>query len=299
MNTTQIECFIETARCLNFSKAAANLYISQPSLSRNISLLERELQVQLFTRSSFQGTQLTPAGNCLLDAFLETKEIMTDALHRAWNLSKHKLFALTLGLLDGQMMDEQLCHLLTDFRKTNTDIHLDIVKESFHPLIQQLKNDDLDVILTLSYEVENEPDLCVYPFYTLPTLLVVPKDSVPDSNPNTVYSLMDFSGLPFICTCKNDSPILIDMLYRACQTAGFVPKIDFVDTLHEEALALEMGIGIAGLNPHHSIFHSPNVAFVKVREFVPQSFSLAWKKDSPNPAVKMFEDFGKTQKFFQ
>lgn len=291
MNTIQIDCFLETAKCLNFSKAAANLYISQPTLSRNISLLEKELEVRLFVRNSFQGTQLTQAGICLLDAFLKTREIMEDAIGHARNISRQKILCLTFGLLEGQMMDEHLCKMLNEFKVNNEDVHLDVVKESFHPLLHRLQNDELDIILTLNYDIEGISGLKVCPFYTLPTWLVIPKDSVKSEDKDREYSLADFSHLPFICTSENDSPVLIDMLHRACREAGFVPKIVFVDTLHEETLQLEMGSGIAGLNPYHSIFYSPNVSFVKVKEFVPQGFSLAWKKDTENPAVKIFDDF--------
>ncbi|NLV50976.1 MAG: LysR family transcriptional regulator, partial [Clostridiales bacterium] len=37
MNTTQILCFLAAARCQSFTKAANELYISQPAFSRNIA----------------------------------------------------------------------------------------------------------------------------------------------------------------------------------------------------------------------------------------------------------------------
>lgn len=48
MTFTQLRCFIEVARQLNFARAAETLYISQPAVSRQIHALENELGVRLF-----------------------------------------------------------------------------------------------------------------------------------------------------------------------------------------------------------------------------------------------------------
>ena len=47
----QIEYFLALARYLNFTEAAKNLYISQPSLSKQIASLERSIGVELFYRN--------------------------------------------------------------------------------------------------------------------------------------------------------------------------------------------------------------------------------------------------------
>ena len=64
MNTTQVKCFLALAETLNFTKAAARLYMSQPGLSRQISSLEQELNTQLFIRGQ-KGVSMTPAGALL------------------------------------------------------------------------------------------------------------------------------------------------------------------------------------------------------------------------------------------
>ena len=43
IDSIQIECFLTAAKYMNFSKAAAELYITQPVLSRRISKLESEI----------------------------------------------------------------------------------------------------------------------------------------------------------------------------------------------------------------------------------------------------------------
>ena len=61
MNTTQLECFVEVANYLNFSKAAQQLRLSQPAVSHQINTLEDELGVKLFHRTS-KSVRLTQEG---------------------------------------------------------------------------------------------------------------------------------------------------------------------------------------------------------------------------------------------
>lgn len=67
MHTNHLAYFVEVARQGSISKAAKNLFISQPSLSAAIAKLEEELGVKLFYRSQ-QGARLTEQGQQILEA---------------------------------------------------------------------------------------------------------------------------------------------------------------------------------------------------------------------------------------
>ena len=67
MHTNHLAYFVEVARQGSISKAAKNLFISQPSLSASIAKLEEELGVKLFYRSQ-QGARLTEQGQQILEA---------------------------------------------------------------------------------------------------------------------------------------------------------------------------------------------------------------------------------------
>ena len=74
---SQYRIFYEVARCGNISRAAKELYISQPAISKAIGKLEESLGLSQFTRSS-RGVQLTEEGEIL---FEHTREAF-DALER-------------------------------------------------------------------------------------------------------------------------------------------------------------------------------------------------------------------------
>ena len=62
MNIDNIRCFISLAECLNFTRAAEKEHITQTSMSRKISALEKELDVILLYRDTRQ-VELTMAGS--------------------------------------------------------------------------------------------------------------------------------------------------------------------------------------------------------------------------------------------
>ena len=65
MDINQLNCFISVAQTLNFSEAARRNYVSQSTVSRYISDLEKEFGVKLFTRSH-RDVIITSEGKILL-----------------------------------------------------------------------------------------------------------------------------------------------------------------------------------------------------------------------------------------
>lgn len=67
MTTKQIEIFLEVSRQLNFTTAGEKLYMSQPTVSRQMQLLEHELGFPLFIRGN-NFVRLTSEGLIMLSA---------------------------------------------------------------------------------------------------------------------------------------------------------------------------------------------------------------------------------------
>ena len=66
MRLSQLEYFIKVAQCGSITKAAQELFLSQPSLTKAIASLETEYQIKLFDRTP-KWIQLTPQWRIFLE----------------------------------------------------------------------------------------------------------------------------------------------------------------------------------------------------------------------------------------
>lgn len=87
MELRQLKYFMELANTLNFSRAAERLYISQPTLSQQIALLEEELGVKLFERTR-RKVELTRAGQVYVDYCARTFALLDEASDKIRQLSR-------------------------------------------------------------------------------------------------------------------------------------------------------------------------------------------------------------------
>ncbi len=86
MTTKQIDYCIELAHTLNFSRAADNLFVSQPTFSYQIRLLEEEIGFPVFERSG-RGASLTPAGAQFVSFLAGMREDLKRAVEQGQNFS--------------------------------------------------------------------------------------------------------------------------------------------------------------------------------------------------------------------
>ena len=86
MTTKQIDYCIELAHTLNFSRAADNMFVSQPTFSYQIKLLEDEIGFAVFERSG-KGAALTPAGAQFVSFLTGMRQDLKRAIEQGQNFS--------------------------------------------------------------------------------------------------------------------------------------------------------------------------------------------------------------------
>lgn len=101
MDIRQLQYFMEVAKYSNFSKAANELHVTQPTLSQQISKMEKELKINLFVRST-RNVELTEAGKILmahtkviLDEWQELNETLGKFVLDKSNTLKVALFPMS------------------------------------------------------------------------------------------------------------------------------------------------------------------------------------------------------------
>ena len=98
MTTKQIDYCIELARTLNFSRAAENQFVSQPTFSYQIRLLEEEIGFVIFERSG-KGAALTPAGSQFIGFLSNMREDLKRAIEQGQNFSAKYRDSISINLM--------------------------------------------------------------------------------------------------------------------------------------------------------------------------------------------------------
>ena len=98
MTSKQVDYCIELAHTLNFSRAAENLFVSQPTFSYQIRLLEEEVGFAIFERSG-RGASLTPAGADFVASLANLREELKRAVERGQNFAARYRDSISISLM--------------------------------------------------------------------------------------------------------------------------------------------------------------------------------------------------------
>lgn len=142
-NLNYYKIFYEVAKTGNISKAAENLYISQPAVSKSITKLETSLNHTLFTRSK-KGVRLTEEGETLyrhLSAAFESIETAENTLKRIGQLG---MGHLRIGV-STSLCKYILLPYLQDFIRDNPHVKVSIECNPTYETIQLLKQGKIDI----------------------------------------------------------------------------------------------------------------------------------------------------------
>ena len=146
MELTQLRYVLQLASTSNFSKAADRLYITQPALSQQINVLEEELGLKLFRRTTRKVT-LTEAGE---EFVLGAQEVLdrVEKLQRTMALRRREVGGtLSVGLLS-TLSHLNITEYISSFRKVYPNIHIDLQVAWSSELINRVLDRELDAAIT-------------------------------------------------------------------------------------------------------------------------------------------------------
>ena len=98
MNTKQMDYCIELARTQSFSRGSENMFVSQPTFSYQIKLLEEEIGFTIFERNG-KGATLTPAGEQFVSFLTSMREDLKRAIEQGQNFSAKYKDNITIPLI--------------------------------------------------------------------------------------------------------------------------------------------------------------------------------------------------------
>lgn len=239
MELRQLQYAIQIAIERNFSRAAEKLHIAQPSLSQQLSKLEKEIGVLLFQRST-NSVELTHAGSLFVEKSQKILDMVEQLKKEMEDISQMKKGRLVVGSMPitGSTI---LPFVVPVFKAAYPDIEISLVEETSVNLETLTMNGQTDISLlslplreeSLIYEtlLEEEIVLAVPPRHPL-TQAIEP------------ISISQLEKEAFIALKKGQGfrKLTLDL----CQNAGIVPNIVFESSNMETVQSLvAAGMGIA------------------------------------------------------
>ena len=180
MTTKQIDYCIELAHTLNFSRAADNMFVSQPTFSYQIKLLEDEIGFAIFDRSG-KGASLTPAGAQFVGFLVGMREELKRAIEQGQNFSAKFKDSISIT-----MMVRQAVYFLPEamrrFAESNPEVQITPVFQYENSVELFLKN-EADILFALKEQTRQIPGILVHDLFESHIYLIAQReDPLADKN---------------------------------------------------------------------------------------------------------------------
>jgi DNA-binding transcriptional LysR family regulator len=148
MEMHQVRYFLAVARTLNFTRAAEECHVAQPSLTRAIKLLEGELGGDLFRRER-PRTMLTPLGERMFPLLKQCYDSAQSARALAAMINDGEVGALKLAVSSSIELGLILSHV-NELRKSFSEIELKILRGTGPQVVEYLKDGDAELAVGTS-----------------------------------------------------------------------------------------------------------------------------------------------------
>ncbi len=241
----------------SFTKAAKNLFISQPALSATVRKLEEEMRVQLFDRST-SPLALTPEGEAYIRAIEEIFNIKKDYENYIIDVSKLNVGSISVSGANF-ISSYVLPKIIVPFSEKYPMINIDLLESNSKTLIEELVDEKIELLI----DYTNDQKLIeAHPLFDETILLCVPASSginqkfhgmalgcedirtgkYLDKNLKGI-DLQDFKDEKFLMMKSGNS--MNKHGFKICQEAGFTPDVAiYFDQLMTAYNMTASGLGI-------------------------------------------------------
>jgi DNA-binding transcriptional LysR family regulator len=283
----QLESFVAVAEELHFGAAAERLNMTQPPLSRQIQLLEKELHAQLFDRTS-RRVELTAAGRTLLPSARQILDLSIKTQLDVQRVATGDAGAVTIGYtaIAGQSALPRLLR-----RSANEQPGVSLL------LRELVSTDQMDglvkgtVDIGLLRPIVARPGIKYRPVMQDRLVIALPAES-PLLAETESLPLRALSGQPLMMYSTSEARYFHDLVLRLFASAGAEPRITQYASQVPALLAfVEAGLGVTLVPASTRAFSPPGVRFREIegsqgtQALNRVDLEVAWNENNTNPAV--------------
>jgi DNA-binding transcriptional LysR family regulator len=294
MDLRRLRYFIAVAEEGHITRAADRLDMQQPPLSRQISLMEHELNVQLFRRLP-RGVELTSAGQAL---FREAK-VMLAQLDRAIvttrRAARGEQGVLCVGIAPTAPFNPLVPKAIRSFGEKFPLVSLVLEEGLSNEVVARFNNDQMDVAFVRARQIHAD-GVVVSPLQEEPMVAALPwRHPMAKIGRSIAVPLKSLANDPFILIGPPGTG-LHDETVAACRAAGFVPRLGQPAPRITSTLGLvAAGLGIALVPSTMQSVRMDGVVYRKLQGAAPKAFlGLAWRKADSSPVLRQFLNLVRT-----
>jgi len=284
MDIRQLRYFVAVAEKLSFRRAAEQLHVAQPALSRQIQQLEDRLKVRLFDRDK-RSVQLTAAGAAVLGHARVVLAAVQELPVIAQRAAAGESGQIRVGFIS-LVAYEFLPALVREFRQALP--HVDVQMQEF-PVMQQfepLQHDQFDVAILRM--LRPDPAIATYVIERAPFVVALPKGHALCRH--LLLSVADLVHEDFISLPHTEGASFQGVILDLCRAAGFRPSV--VREVGDSQAMMGMvgaGMGVAIVPETVRHLQTAGVEYRHLRDLTERAeIVLAWRKGQRNPLVDAF-----------
>jgi len=281
MELRHLKSFQAVADHLNFHRAAAEVNVSQPALSRHIAQLEAELGRALFLRDR-KKVELTAAGRHLYRRVGTVLDGVEELVRETREVGEGKRGALAVGYTEAAM-SSFLPALLKSLRDALPEVSLQLRQEHSEQLVREVGMGRVDLAFTSL--PTHDPGLRGTLVFKEEIGIVLPDNHRLAKQKQ--LALKDLRQERFILFPYKANPSLYMELLGSCRTAGFAPReIEEADTRILAVNMVAAGLGVSFLGEHLAHYCGVGTVFRPLKQPRPMMrFYLVEPKDRTHPVL--------------
>ena len=172
MEYQRIKYFLKAAKTQNFSKAAKEMYISPQALTKQISLLEEELGVKLFERST-RNVHLTELGVLAENKLGQIDKELKLAVSEIRKAGEVLTGKVRVGIFSALPKEEFITPILTLILANVPNSHIELKMMELFDIQKDMMEGKLDLAFTNAHEEEDWGSCHKLVFHTVPAQIVV------------------------------------------------------------------------------------------------------------------------------
>ncbi len=217
----QFQYFIKIVEEGSFTAASEKLFIAQSALSRQMKLLEEEIDFQLFDRTD-KKVKLTEAGGIFYKKIKDNMHYLNEIIGVSKNIAEGKNRQIKIAHSSSIVMDDRKIQILKEISLTQ-QINFEINTLSSEHQVLALLNGEIDIGLIRPPVRHTLDDVNVIKLYEEPLMVAVHNDHAKFANKEKV-EVKDLKEEYFVSTPHSKRGGLSYLVSNLCLAAGFTPQ---------------------------------------------------------------------------